>query len=356
MPKKKENETTIEKEELQELVSEEAHEAEQVQEELDDIDKELSKIKEVTQDGSSEGLDAVESERQKLVAYYKKQNRWSIIVIVIVLICVIGGFILVIIAPKTEEGTTNWAYMGPGIALLGIAVIGIVLQYAIGRRKMPKAVEKYANMAIDIFNAYNFSNHLYSQVLYDEFEKIVPSEILSDRIYYDVVDTKSQAVVHGGFDGCPFRVGNLAVMVKGENKKANDTAFLGRYITFPNSVKLEGRIILNYKGEKPIDTPTDTFDLKKLEDTDALTVYGAEGVDYKKILPHKFLAALEEIKIEGSLLNMNVVIWQGHTAVYLTYVDAYVSIPYNDPVNKEYYDKGRDDILAVLTALKIIDK
>ncbi len=323
---------------------------------IDEIEAELTKIKEVDTSGADD-LDKVEEERQKLTAYYKKQNRWSILVIVLVLVFVIGGFVLVIMGSSgDEEEGANWALEIPGFVLIVLAIVGVILQYIIGRRKVPKAVESYASMAIDIFNTYNFSNHEYSKVMYDETEKIVASDVLADRVYYDVMDTKSQAVVRGTYAGAVFRIGNLAVMVKGENKKQNDTAFLGRYITYPNTLKMSDRIILNYKGLKPIDMPTDVFDLVKTEVDENFDVYAPEGVDYTKVLPHKFLEAVSKIAVVDSLLNLNISVWQGHTAVYLTYVDAYVSIPYNDPLNREYYEKGKADIHQVLAALKIINK
>ncbi|MCD8209461.1 MAG: hypothetical protein LUC31_01430 [Coprobacillus sp.] len=322
---------------------------------IDEIEAELSKIKEVDTSGADD-LDKVEEERQKLTAYYKKQNRWSILVIILVLVFVIGGFVLVIMGTGSEDEGANWALEIPGFVLIVLAIVGVILQYIIGRRKVPKAVETYAAMAIDIFNTYNFSNHEYSKVMYDETEKIVASDVLADRVYYDVMDTKSQAVVRGTYAGAVFRIGNLAVMVKGENKKQNDTAFLGRYITYPNTLKMSDRIILNFKGAKPIDMPTDIFDLVKTEVSENFDVYAPEGVDYTKVIPHKFLEAVSKIEVVDSLLNLNISIWQGHTAVYLTYVDAYVSIPYNDPLNREYYEKGKADIHKVLSALKIINK
>ncbi len=313
----------------------------------------ISKAKPVETEGIPSDLDAVETERQSIQKYYKKQNRWSYAIMIAVLVFVIVGFILVIVQSSYESGL--WM-MILGYVLIGIGIVGMILQYIFNRRRLPKRVDEYAAKAIDVFNAFNYSNKAYSNVYYDELEKVEPSEILADRCYYNVNDTKSQAVVRGSFSGAVFKSANVCVLVPGDKKKSQSTVFLGRYITYPNTLKLENRIILNYKGVKPIDLPTDVMDLEKLEDSDLFTVYGVEGTNYRSVLPAKFLTALSKINVSGSLLNMNVVIWQGHSAVYLTYVDEFVSIPYQEPINKEYYEKGRDDIYNVLSALKLINK
>ncbi len=318
------------------------------------VEEGLSKAKPVEYEGAVDDLDVVEKDRQDILKRYKTQNRWSYVIMIAVLVLVVAGFVLVVVQSSNED-MGAWM-MILGYVLIGVGIVGMIIQYVFNRRRLPKRVDAYAAKAIDIFNAYNYSNPAYSKVYYDELEKVEPSEILADRVYYNVSDTKSQAVVRGSFGDAVFKSANVCVMIQGEKKKSQETVFLGRYITYPNTLNIENRIILNFKGVKPIDLPTDTMDLVKLEDSDLFTVYGPEGVSYKKELGSKFISALQKIEVSGSLLNMNVVVWAGHTAVYMTYVDEFVSIPYQEPVNKEYYAKGRDDIYNVLTALKLINK
>ncbi|MCD8195176.1 MAG: hypothetical protein LUD22_02645 [Coprobacillus sp.] len=321
-----------------------------------DVAEGLSKAKPVEYEGAVDDLDVVEQDRQDILKRYKKQNRWSYVIMIAVLVLVVAGFVLVVVQSSSDEDGSRLWMMILGYVLIGVGIVGMIIQYIFNRRRLPKRVDAYAAKAIDIFNAYNYSNPAYSKVYYDELEKVEPSEILADRVYYNVSDTKSQAVVRGSFGDAVFKSANVCVMIQGEKKKSQETVFLGRYITYPNSLNIDNRIILNFKGVKPIDLPTDTMDLVKLEDSDLFTVYGPEGASYKKLLGSKFISALQKIEVSGSLLNMNVVVWAGHTAVYMTYVDEFVSIPYQEPVNKDYYAKGRDDIFNVLTALKIINK
>ncbi len=318
-----------------------------------DYDSELSRIKDVQYEGVNQDLAKVEEGRQSFMKTYKLQNRISYIVLAVVLIFAIAGFILVLADP-TEEGIGWMAILG--YVLIGVAVVAMIVQYILGRRGTPKKSAEYAALAIDTFNAYNYSSSDYSKVTYDELEKVDASEILADGVYYDVVDTKSQAVVRGCYGDALFKCANVSVLVKSDNKRQNDTAFLGRYITYPNTLKIDNRIIINLKGSKAIDLPTNTFDLVKAVDDEVMTIYAKEGVSVKDAIPHRFLAAIEEIGVTDSLLNVNVVLWSGHSAVYLTYVDEYVSVPVDHPLVEEQYIKGRDDILKTLKALKTINK
>ncbi|MCD8204331.1 MAG: hypothetical protein LUC16_00675 [Coprobacillus sp.] len=318
-----------------------------------DYESELSKIKDVQYEGVNQDLAKVEEGRQAFMKVYKLQNRISYIVLAVVLIFAIVGFILVLADP-TEEGVGWMAILG--YVLIGLAVVAMIVQYILGRRGTPKKSAEYASLAIDTFNAYNYSSSDYSKVTYDELEKVDASEILADGVYYDVVDTKSQAVVRGCYGGALFKCANVSVLVKSDSKRQNDTAFLGRYITYPNTLKIENRIIINLKGAKAIDLPTNTFDLVKARDDEIMTIYAKEGVAIKDAIPNKFLTAIQEIGVTDSLLNINIVLWSGHTAVYLTYVDEYVSVPVDHPLVEEQYIKGRDDILKTLKALKTINK
>ncbi|MCD8203809.1 MAG: hypothetical protein LUB56_01620 [Coprobacillus sp.] len=318
-----------------------------------DYDAELSKIKDVQYEGVNTDLQKVEEGRQSFMKAYKLQNRISYIVLAFVLVFAIAGFVLVLI-DNGDEGI-GWVQI-LGYVLIGLAVVAMIVQYILGRRGTPKKSAEYAALAIDTFNAYNFSSSDYSKVTYDELEKVEASEILADGIYYDVVDTKSQAVVRGSYGGALFKCANVSVLVKSDNKRQNDTAFLGRYITYPNTLKIDNRIIINLKGSKAIDLPTNTFDLVKAVDDEVMTIYAKENVNVNDAIPHKFLTAIQEIGVTDSLLNINVVLWTGHTAVYLTYVDEYVSVPVDHPLNEEYYIKGKEDILKTLKALKTINK
>ncbi len=335
---------------------EEVHEvpvaSEANQEDIDYV-SELSKIKDVEYEGVNTDLQKVEEGRQSFMKAYKLQNRISYIVLAFVLVFAIAGFVLVLV--DTDGEGISWVQI-LGYVLIGLAVVAMIVQYILGRRGTPKKSAEYASLAIDTFNAYNFSSSDFSKVTYDELEKVEPSEILADGVYYDVVDTKSQAVVRGAYGGALFKCANVSVLVISDNKRQNDTAFLGRYITYPNTLQVDNRIIITLKGSKAIDLPTNTFDLVKAVDDDVMTIYAKENVSVKDAIPHKFLTALQEIGVTDSLLNINVVLWSGHTAVYMTYVDEYVSVPVDHPLNEEYYVKGKEDILKTLSALKTINK
>ena len=60
---------------------------------------------------------------------------------------------------------------------------------------------------------------------------------------------------------------------------------------------------------------------------------------------------LKSIECVGSLLNVNIVLWAGHTAVYLSYDDAIVAIPFDKAIQPESYHQLKKNITDVLEIL-----
>ena len=133
-------------------------------------------------------------------------------------------------------------------------------------------------------------------------------------------------------------------------------AFIGKYLELQNTLHFEGRYILNFRAEKPNDLPTDIDDLVELNNAENFVVYGPEGSDYTKDIPAKFIAELKKIKVAGNLLNLNVVLWAGHTGVYLSYDDPVVALPFDKPFDVEPQNAFKNDLLAVLDAERLINK
>ena len=133
-------------------------------------------------------------------------------------------------------------------------------------------------------------------------------------------------------------------------------AFIGKYLELQNTLHFEGRYILNFRAEKPNDLPTDIDDLVELNNAENFVVYVPEGSDYTKDIPAKFIAELKKIKVAGNLLNLNVVLWAGHTGVYLSYDDPVVALPFDKPFDVEPQNAFKNDLLAVLDAERLINK
>ena len=88
-----------------------------------------------------------------------------------------------------------------------------------------------------------------------------------------------------------------------------------------------------------------------LEDKEELTVYGLEGANYHDIIDNKILSQLKKLKIEGHLLNVNVVFWGGHTAVYLSYDDPILTVPFEKEFDKAAFEQTIVDLDICLDAI-----
>ena len=109
---------------------------------------------------------------------------------------------------------------------------------------------------------------------------------------------------------------------------------------------------MNFKNAKqPLDLPNAISDLKVLEEKDDFCVYGPENSNYHDVINSKVISLFKKLQIEGHLLNVNVVFWGGHTAVYLSYDDSILSVPFDKAFDKDGFEKSIDDLVICLKAM-----
>ena len=118
-----------------------------------------------------------------------------------------------------------------------------------------------------------------------------------------------------------------------------------------NKLSFDGRIIINFKGSKKLDTPTCIDDLKLKEEPGDVDVYATEGLSVSDAFTTKAFNALKRIEIKDNLVNINIVVWGGHTAIYLSYDDPVVNLPFDkafcgSPI--EQYKKNLLEIMAIM--------
>ena len=118
----------------------------------------------------------------------------------------------------------------------------------------------------------------------------------------------------------------------------------------------EGRYILVFKGQTPVDLPSDTADLDALVDEPNFVVYGRKDGKYEKDLGKDFLAAVKKIPIDKHLLNLNIVVWSGHTAVYASYDDQIMTLPYQQVYDSEPNEQYANNLLDLFVACNMLVK
>lgn len=293
----------------------------------------------------------IEEKRKELFTSYQKTKRFSNILMLSTVAVIIGAMALLMI-------NQNWSKI-LGYSLAGVTLVGLIVYSVLNRGKFPKKTKEYIRFVTTKIDQFVYNNTEFDAVQVDLNEKYNLTEISCDRVYASPVDIGSRNIVQGKYMGRAFSCGELALYeAKTEGKRTlKKVAFIGKYINLNNSLHFEGRYILNFKaGEKENDLPSDIEDLKELHNDGNFTVYGPEGKDYTKDVPSKYIAAIKKIAVEGHLLNLNVVLWAGHTGVYLSYDDPVVALPFDKPFESEPQIVFKDHLLTVLEANKIINK
>ena len=239
-----------------------------------------------------------------------------------------------------------------GYVLAGLAVVGMVIYYIFNRNRLPNKTKSYIKVLTNAVNREMFSDKDFADISIDAEERLKMDDLAGDGIYSGASEVRSRNVVHGTFKGHHFLYSEAALVRPYNRKQQTPPLFVGRYISVPNNMKFDGHFIFVYKNPKePLDLPNAVEDLKVLEEKEDFVVYGPEGANYHQVINNKILSQLNRIKIEGHLLNLNVVFWGGHTAVYISYDDAIMSVPVEKPLDKAGFDKSFDDLLICFRAI-----
>lgn len=302
-------------------------------------------------DGDARPLqEEIEEKRVALVADYKKSRKMSNISMAVVVVAVIGAMVLLLV-------NATWSKI-TGYSLGGAALVGLIVFSMLTKNKFPSKSREYIRFVTTKIDQHIYNNTEFQDVKVNLGDKYTTTELGLDRIYNNLVDIGSRNIVKGRYLGDGFSCGELALYTtKSEGKKTmKAVAFIGKHLELQNTLHFEGRYILVFKGEKPTDLPTDIEDLVELHNDENFVVYGTEGSDYSKDIPAKYISALKKIKVAGNLLNLNVVLWAGHTGVYLSYDDPVVSLPFDKPFEAEAQYAFKDHLLAVLDAERLINK
>ncbi len=296
----------------------------------------------------------VEEQRKQ---YFEKANRSRLISKIsnaILIVIAVIGLVLLFIDPENDV----YNYVGYG--LTGGAILLLVIVYIILRFIRPDA-SKYIAFITKTFNNYTYLDSRYSKVIADSNERIQLAQVSSDKVYLGISDIGSRNVCKGYFNKNQFIACELSLGAK--DKSGTSDLFLGKYITYENLLKFDGRIIINIKlsddgSIKNFDLPSDILDLKEVVKDKTLTIYSSEGLHYQDIVDDKFLDLLTKFTVsnESHLLNINVVIWGGHSAIYLSYDNEILSLPYKNVFTKDNILKLAQDQLQALELLQLLLK
>lgn len=284
----------------------------------------------------------VENKRKAIFAKYKKNRTVSNILMVVAVALIVGAFVLIV--------QTDQACKIAGYVMGACTLVGLLTYYIFSKNKFPNATKEYIKEVSLIMNRHVFNDDRFKNMVTNPNTKIELTDLVADRVYANPTDIGSRNVCEGHFIKSKIKVAEVA-LYRQQNRKQRDVCFVGKYLSLDNNIKMDGRAIITIKGEKNLDLPTDIEDLKLVKEEGNFLVYGAEGFELSSILSSKVISGIKKIQTKDNLLNINICIWGGHTAVYLSYDDPVVSLPFDKEFQYsalEQYRKNLIDILEVL--------
>ncbi len=291
-------------------------------------------------------VNIIEDARLAFNKRYSKSRTVSYILMAVVLVIAVGS---VILTTRNEMALkiTGWA-------LIGSAIIGMLVFYVVTRNKLPELTKEYIKLVNETMNGHNFTDAHIKEASTDEKEKIELAECSCDGIYKDLAQIASRNVVRGKYEGKSFVVSDLGLYNNGTGKNRS-SAFVGKYISMQNSLHFEGHYIITVKGDNPVDLPTDIEGMDIKEDGN-LIIYGPKDGNMEKALGKKVLPIIKKLTINETLMNVNFVFWAGHSAAYLSYCDEIMTLPFQKPFTGKDNDIYRSDLYTALEALEILNK
>ncbi len=283
----------------------------------------------------------LEEARKDFFATYKNQRRWSNILMPVVSLLMVAS--LALFAAVNQ----NWAKITGGV-IIGATLVGMVVFYILTRNKLPNKSKEYIRNFAILSDNYVFSGQEVKNAKALLKKRYAISDFMPDRVYKDISDVASRNIVTFDYKDHHIECGEAALYKKGAKRNQKPIIFIGKYLNFTNDFHFEDRYIINIKGEKDIDVPTDIDDLVVLKEQNRFIVYGKEGANPEKDLGKDLLNNLKSIDCRNCLFNVNIVVWAGRTSVYLSYDDAIVAIPLDKELDSKAYQQLKKNIGEVL--------
>ena len=286
----------------------------------------------------------VEEARKELYKSYTMSRRISNILMFVVVGAIVGIMFLVI--------NNNQVLKIVGYSLAGALLIGMILYYVLNRKRFPNKTKDYVALVSKTMNDQMFKNQEFDGITSNPDEKLAMDDLIGDGVYAEATGVNSRNVVRGTYKNHHFLYAEAALTRPSTRKQQVPPLFVGKYISVPNELKFDGRYVVVIKNPKePLDLPNAVSDLAVLEDKDDFVLYGPEGSNYRDVINSKVLSQMKRLEIGGHLLNVNIVVWAGHSAAYMSYDDTIMSVPFDKPLDKAGFDQSFKDLLVCFNAL-----
>ena len=315
---------------------------------LEDEEKKLEESLDTVELNQPETIDSfnekLEANRTDFYKLYNRQRKLSNILMPVAGLLMAGSLVLFVAIQEM------WSKILGG-CIIGATLVGMIVYYILNRNKLPNKSKEYIRNFALLSDNYVFDGPEIKNARVQLKKRYATAEFLPDRVYKDIIDIASRNIVEFEYKDHNISVGEVALYKQGQKKHQKSLLFVGKYMSFVNDYHFEDRYIINISGDKNVDFPTDVEDLVVLKEQNKFRIYGKEGAKFEKDIGKEVIRDLFDIDCKGSLLNINIVLWAGHTAVYLSYDDGIVAIPLDKKLDVEAYKVLKRNIADILEAL-----
>ena len=286
---------------------------------------------------------AIEDARQALFKDYSKSRKISNILMFVILAMIVGIMFMIM--------NNNQVLKIVGYSLAGALVIGMIVYYVLTKKKFPNKTKDYITFVSTKMRNRMFDEK-YDEVKCDVDEKFKIEDFVGDGVYRDATNINSRNVIRAEYKGHHITYGEAALLRPYNRKQQVPPLFVGKYVSMPNDLEFDGHFVLVYRNPKqPLDLPNAIDDLVVLEEKEDMIIYGPEGADYHNVLKGSLVSDLRRLELNQRLLNVNIAIWAGHSAAYLSYDDSVMSFPFDKPFRYEDFEQSCKDFDAVVRLL-----
>ena len=307
--------------------------------------KQLEESLETVELNQPETLDSfyekLEANREEFYKVYNRQRKTSNILMPVAGLLMAASLVLFLGIAE------QWGKIVGG-CLIGATLIGMIVYFILTRNKLPNMSKEYIRNFALLSDNYVFDHQEVKNARVLLRKRYAIADFLPDRVYKDCVDIASRNIVELEYKAHHVSVGELALYKAGAKRNQRALLFVGKYMSFANDYHFEDRYIIRITGSKDTDIPNDIEDLVVLSEQNHFKIYGKEGAKPEKDLSRDVLNNLKSIECTQSLLNVNIVVWAGHTAAYLSYDDGIISIPLDKKLNPDAYKQLKKNILDIL--------
>ena len=286
---------------------------------------------------------SVETLRQEIFKQNKKSSRLSMISMIIVFaLCALGFFFM------SNKDLMVFAYVTLGVALVTLIIFSVII-----KRGVSPDYKTYIKKSCTLINRYVFNSSELRNCTYDDKAKIEFGEICNDGVYSEIKEAVSRNVVEGSYKGRSFKAAELGIY-KAVVKRTKPTAFVGKYLTYPNDLHFVDRIVIVSTGENQVDIPDGINDLEVVSEDKDFKIYAPKGCKIKEVLPTKFISKIKSIDVKDHLWTLTVVLWAGRSVIYASYDDESVTLPLQNKINTSCYSQYKSNLEDELEALNML--